>query len=160
MNPFEQVLRDMTEKAERKNRFGHLTKEQRVEKTMECNRVFWEHVTFTDPTTIDQRGIDMQSLINDLRTMDMAGYHVDHNLINENEASRKESEMRCKFWNKHNNMTVAAIAYAEYCGYITYNAEAADMEIAAIEAKYEAMKPRDGESVRAEGPTENADDNE
>ena len=154
MNPFEQFLRDMAEKAEKKNRFAHLTNEQCVEKMMECNRSFWEHVTFNTLPDADERGRDIQDLIIDMRTMDMAQYHTDHFLIDEDEAPRKESKLRCNFWDKHHEMVTAAVAYAEYCGYITVDHAAFEMETAEIEAKYVAMKPADGESVRADGPEE------
>lgn len=147
MNPFEQFLRDMAEKAEKKNRFGHLTDEQRVDKMMECNIAWWEHVTFNTLPDGDERGRMMQQLLATLRDADLAQYHRDHCLIDEDEAPRKESKLRCKFWDKHHEMVGVAVAYAEYCGYITVDHAACAKETAKIEARYEAMKPADGESV-------------
>ena len=159
MNPFE-ILRDMAEKAEKKNRFGHLTNEQHVDKMMECNRVFWKHVTFNTLPDADERARDMQQLLLTLRTMDMATYHITHILPDEDEAPRKESKLRCKFWDKHHEMIVCTVAYAEYCGYITIDHAACDKEVAEIEAQYEALKPADGDAARTDAQTDNADDNE
>lgn len=155
MNPFEQILRDMAEKAEKKNRFGHLTKEQNVDKMMECNRAFWKHVVFADVETLDVRGVNMLGLLLDLRTMDMADYHADHCLIDEDKAPRKESALRCKFWDKHHEMEMAAVRYAEHCGYITVDRDAMAKETAEIESQYEALKPADGDAARTDAQSDN-----
>ena len=42
-------------------------------------------------------------------------------------------------------MIMAALDYAEYCGYITVDHDAMVKESEEIEAKYEAMKPADNE---------------
>ena len=155
MNPFEQFLRDMAEKAESKNRFGHLTHEQNVDRTMECNRVFWKHITFNTLPDGDERGRDMQQLLLTMRTMDMAQYHVTHMLTDEDEAPRKESKLRCEFWPEHHKMIVRTAAYAEYCGYITIDHAACDKEIDEIEAQYEALKPVGSDTARTDAQTDN-----
>ena len=154
MNPIEEILRDMAKKAEQKNRFAHLTDEQRVDKFLECNRAFWEHITFNTLRIADERCADIQVLFTALKNTDMAQYHRDHCLIDEDDAPRKESYLRCEFWNKHHEMVKAAVAYAEHCSYITVDHAAIDKDMADIDARYEAMKPADGVSVRADGPEE------
>lgn len=157
MNPFEQILREMAKKAEQKNRFAHLTDEQRVDKMMECNRAFWEHITFNITTAPDGdvRCADIQVLITAMKNIDLAQYHRDHCLIDEDEAPRKESKLRCNFWDKHHEMVKAAVAYAEYCGYITVDHAAIDKEEVEIESRYEAMKPEDCDAARTDAQTDN-----
>lgn len=154
MNPIEEILRNMAKQAEEKKRFAHLTTEQRVDKMMEGNRAFWENIKFNTLPDGDERGRLMQQLLVTLRDADLAQYHRDHFFIDEDEAPRKESKLRCKYWDKHHEMVMAAFKYAEYCGYITADHAAMDMASEEIDAKYEAMKPADGESVRADGPEE------
>ena len=141
MNPFEAMIRQMAEKAKEEKRFEHLTREQHVEMNMECNRAFWKCITFNILAEDDVRGRDMQRLLTELRTANMSQYHIDHALIDEDEAPRKESKLRCKFWDEFNDMVHATVKYAEYCGYITFDRAAAQKENDAIQAKYEAMKP-------------------
>ena len=142
----------MAKKAEQKNRFAHLTDEQCVEKMMETNRVYWNHIIFDTLDDGDERGRMMQSLLTTLREADLAPYHADHCLIDEDEAPRKENKLRCKFWDEHYEMVAATVLYAEYCGYITLDRDAIMMENEEIEAKYEALKPRDPQAVVADGP--------
>lgn len=140
MNPFEAMIRQMAEKAADEKRFEHLTREQHVEMNTECNRAFWKCITFNTLADGDDRGRDIQQLLTVLRTADMSQYHIDHALVDEDEAPRKESKLRCKFWDEFYDMVDATVKYAEYCGYITFDSAAAQKENDAIHAKYEAMK--------------------
>ena len=73
----------------------------------------------------------------------------------EDEAPRKDSQLRCKFWNKHHEMVKAAVLYAEHCGYITVDIAASEKEINEIEAKYEALKPADCDAACTDAKTDN-----
>lgn len=141
MNPFEAMILQMAEKAADEKRFAHLTHEQHVEMNMECNHAFWNCITFNTLADGDERGRDMQQLLTALRTADMSQYHIDHAFVDEDEAPRKESKLRCKFWAEFQDMVNPTVMYAEYCGYITFDSAVAQKENDAIHAKYEAMKP-------------------